>query len=199
MILRKISFLLLPTVLTVIFFSCDNGKKVSDGSGGADSLLIKYNALIDSVDVNWAVMIADDDDKLVLMKRLLLEVSYTNNYDKAKYQELKEMVDQLKAMRYDQTTMINSSLIDAYDSATFAISDQIIEFARNHPRFDDIPLMEELIDDINGKNSYVLMHRIHYDNWVKELNSFKKNNLDKLLATDPVLETESMPLFELPS
>jgi len=197
--LRKISFLLLPTVLTVIFFSCDNGKKVSDGSGGADSLLIKYNALIDSVDVNWAVMIADDDDKLVLMKRLLLEVSYTNNYDKAKYQELKEMVDQLKAMRYDQTTMINSSLIDAYDSATFAISDQIIEFARNHPRFDDIPLMEELIDDINGKNSYVLMHRIHYDNWVKELNSFKKNNLDKLLATDPVLETESMPLFELPS
>lgn len=199
MMLRKISFLLLPTVLTVIFFSCDNGKKVSDGSGGADSLLIKYNALIDSVDVNWAVMIADDDDKLVLMKRLLLEVSYTNNYDKAKYQELKEMVDQLKAMRYDQTTMINSSLIDAYDSATFAISDQIIEFARNHPRFDDIPLMEELIDDINGKNSYVLMHRIHYDNWVKELNSFKKNNLDKLLATDPVLETESMPLFELPS
>jgi len=199
MILRKISFLLLPTVLAVIFFSCDNSKKRSDGSGDADSLLIKYNALIDSVDVNWAVMIADDDDKLVLMKRLLLEVSYTNNYDKAKYQELKEMVDQLKAMRYDQTTMINSSLIDAYDSATFAISDQIIEFARNHPRFDDIPLMEELIDDINGKNSYVLMHRIHYDNWVKELNSFKKNNLDKLLATDPVLETESMPLFELPS
>lgn len=199
MILRKITFLLLSAIVTVIFYSCDNSKKESDGSVDADSLLIRYNALVDSVDVNWVVMIADDDDKLVLMKRLLLEVSYTNNFDKDRYQELNEMVEQLKAMRYDQTTMINSALIDAYDSATFAITDQIFEFARNHPRFDDIPLMEELIDDINAKNSYVLMHRIHYDNWVKELNSFKKNNLDKLLATDPVYETESMPLFELPS
>ena len=47
-----------------------------------------YQVLSDSVDYTWSVMIDDDDDKHVLMNRLLLEVSYTNNYDKEKYQEL---------------------------------------------------------------------------------------------------------------
>ena len=161
--------------------------------------LIQYQALIDSVDHNWFVMISDDDDKHVLMKRLLLEVSYTNNYDKARYQELNEMIDQLKGLRYDQKSMGNSLMIDAYDSATFDLSDQVIVFARSHPRFEDTPMMSELIDDINRKNNYILMHRIHFDNWVKELNTFKKKNKKKLLSSEPPIDMESMPLFELSS
>ncbi len=144
-------------------------------------------------------MIADDDDKHVLMKRLLLEVSYTNNYDKEQFGELNDKIDQLKLLRYDQNSMNSSALIDAYDSATFDLSDQIIVFARSHPRYDDFPMMAELADDINGKNNYILMHRIHYDSQVKELNSFKKKNRKKLLKADSDIETESMPLFELPS
>lgn len=162
-------------------------------------MLSTYLALEDSIQKEWSIMIADDDDKHVLMKRLLLEVSYTNNYDKVRFRDLNDQVDQLKAMRYDQKSMSNSALIDSYDSATFDLSDQIFVFARNHPRYDDFPLMSELIDDINGKNNYILMHRIHYDNRVKELNSFKEKNQKKLMATDPEIETEHMPLFELPS
>lgn len=198
MVFKKILFLILIAMVTSVFYTCDNKKNIAEG-GDADSLLIKYKVLSDSVDANWEVMIADDDDKLVLMKRLLLEVSYTNNYDKNRFQELNEKVDQHKAMRYDQSSMSNSSLIDAYDNSTFALADEIFVFARNHPRFEDTPMMSELIEDINAKNNYILMHRIHYDSWVKELNSFKNNNKEKLLSSDPAIEMKQMPIFELPS
>ena len=144
-------------------------------------------------------MIDDDDDKHVLMKRLLLEVSYTNNYDKGRFDELNNLIEQLKELRYDQKSMSNSSSIDEYDSATFDLSDQIFLFARNHPRFENTPLMGELIDDISAKNNYILMHRIHYDNWVKELNAFKEKNKEQLISNDASIETAKMPLFQLPS
>lgn len=179
-------------------FNCTS-KKESAQSEQLDSLLVTYKALSDSIDQNWTVMIADDDDKHVLMKRLLLEVSYTNNYDKNRYAELIDLLDQLKKMRYDQVSMSNSSAIDAYDSATFDLSDQIFLFARNHPRFENTPLMSELIDDISAKNNFILIYRIHYDNWVKELNSFKELNKEQLLSGDATFDVEKMPLFELPS
>lgn len=185
-------------ILSVCIFSCGD-KKPSSQSVTQDSLLITYQALTDSVDQNWAIMIDDDDDKHVLMKRLLLEVSYTNNYDKGRFDELNNLIEQLKELRYDQKSMSNSASIDEYDSATFDLSDQIFLFARNHPRFENTPLMGELIDDISAKNNYILMHRIHYDNWVKELNAFKEKNREQLISNDASIETSKMPLFQLPS
>lgn len=182
-----------------LIWSCANKKKMSNGTNQESALLLQYVALNDSADHTWQIMIADDDEKHMLMKRLLQEVSFTNNYDKGRFKELNDLVDQLKAMRYDQQSMSNSAAIDAYDSATFDVSDQIILFARNHPRYQDFPLMAELIDEINVKNNYVLMHRIHYDSWVKELNTFKKKNGKKLLKSDPGIDLEIDPIFELPS
>ncbi len=178
-------------------FSCESKKSEHTGQQHLDSLMIAYKALTDSVQYNWDVMIADDDEKLQLMKRLLLEVSYTNNYDKSKFEYLNTLVDELKGSRYDQKSMSDSDLIDTYDSATWQVTDQIIQFARSHPRYDDFPMMQELIDDIHGKNNYVLMHRIHYDNWVKELNAFKKNYEKELIREHPSLDFENMPLFQL--
>jgi hypothetical protein len=195
---RSIIFGLIITWTVAQLFSCESGRQTKDQSG-ADSLLIKYQALIDSVDANWAIMMADDDQKHTLMKRLLSEVSYTNNYDKRKYDELNQKIDDLRSLRYDQETMNNSELIDAYDSATMAVTDEIILFARSHPRYPDFTLMAELIDDINSKNNFVLMHRIHYDAWVKELNTFKNKNAEKLLRQNPEIEITEMPLFQLSS
>jgi hypothetical protein len=165
----------------------------------AETLLAQYDALTDSVNSSWKIMIDDDDEKHMLMKRLLLEVSYTNNYDKGRFKELNDLVDQLKSMRYDLQTMSNSSMIDAYDSATFDLSDKIIVFAKDHPRYDNFPLMAELVNEINSKNDYILMHRIHYDRSVKELNSFKKSKEKKLMKSDPEIELKNYSLFELPS
>jgi len=186
----------------IVILSIIAGCKKKSGtptSEATDSLKIKYTSLLDSVNASWNVMIADDDEKHMLMKRLLLEVSYTNNYDKDKFAELNEQVDALNAMRYDQKSMHSSALIDAYDSATWAVADNVIVFARNHPRYQDIPLMEELINDINEKNSFVLIHRIHYDQSVKELNAFLETYGESARAVIPAIIDGPMPLFELPS
>jgi len=195
----KLSLILLLGIAISVLLNCESKNQNTSESTQNDSLLIMYTALQDSVDNNWRIMIADDDDKHMLMKRLLLEVSYTNNYDKTRFIELNGLVDQLKEIRYDQKTMANSSMIDAYDSASWDLSDQIIEFARDHPRYEDFPLMEELIQDINAKNNYILILRIHYDSSVKELNSFVKHNSERLKDDASASDLEQMPLFELSS
>jgi len=195
--LRRILFFLMATGFVCCFYGCNNKGKLGK-SVTSDSLLIQYQALSDSVDRNWRVMIEDDDYKHFLMNRLLLEVSYTNSYDKDRFQELTDLLDQLIKSRYDQVTMGNSALIDTYDSATFAVCDQIFVFARSHPRYESIPVMAELIDEINAKNNYILMHRIHYDNWAKELNKFKKDYRADILSGDASLDVENMPLFQIP-
>ena len=195
----KIYYTILSGVIAIYIFSCESKKHADTDVLAMDSLLFRYQALRDSVDENWAVMINDDDNKLFLMKRLLQEVSYTNNYDKARFNELNDLLEELRQMRYDQQSMQNSAMIDAYDSATFAVSDQIILFARSHPRFPDIPIMADLISDINAKNNYILIHRIHYDHWAKDLNAFQEENRQELQKADPAKNYVEMPLFQLPS
>jgi len=178
-------------------YSCKKGSN----SGSAiqqDSLLMQYQALSDSVDYSWRVMIEDDDQKHFLMNRLLQEVSYTNNFDKVRFQELTSMLEQLNVLRYDQYTMKQSSLIDEYDSATFEVTDQIFIFVRNNPSFASTPIMAELMEEVSAKNNYILMHRIHYDGWVKELNEFKEKHTEDILNADNQLDVNSMPLFQLP-
>ena len=159
---------------------------------------MQYQALSDSVDYSWRVMIEDDDQKHFLMNRLLQEVSYTNNFDKVRFQELTSMLEQLNVLRYDQYTMKQSSLIDEYDSATFEVTDQIFIFVRNNPSFASTPIMAELMEEVSAKNNYILMHRIHYDGWVKELNEFKEKHTEDILNADNQLDVNSMPLFQLP-
>ena len=182
----------------IAFYGCKKKSSDTEESLLLDSLVIQYQSLNDSVDSNWDIMIADDDDKHVLMNRLLLEVSYTNNFDKSIYEELSGLVKKLPQIRYDRKSMKDSDLIDEYDSATWGLTDQLIQFARNHPRYDDTPMMEELIDDINAKNNFVLMHRIHFDNWAKELNAFMDANDNTLKKAEPPVKLERLPLFQLP-
>ncbi|NJN27693.1 MAG: hypothetical protein HC819_17855 [Cyclobacteriaceae bacterium] len=186
-------------LIALLFYHCDGNKQKTLKAPQSDSLMITYGILQDSVQRNWEIMIADDDEKLALLNRLLQEVSHTNNYDKLKFNELKSNIDQLKAMRYDQQTMGESALIDKYDSATIVVSDQVIGFARSHPRYDDFPLMEELVQEINAKNNYILLHRNHYDFWAKELNSYTDENGESIKRIEPDFREESLPLFQLPS
>ena len=76
-----------------LIWSCANKKKMSNGTNQESALLLQYVALNDSADHTWQIMIADDDEKHMLMKRLLQEVSFTNNYDKGRFKELNDLVD----------------------------------------------------------------------------------------------------------
>jgi hypothetical protein len=128
----------------------------------------------------------------------LLEISYTNLYDKEEIDSLMAKIEALRAMRYDKNTLSDSDRIDRYDSATFRLTSEVIQTALDHPRYDDFPLMEELIDDINFKNDMILIHRIHYDGFAMELNQYIDENRQWLEKAPGNVEMAERPLFRLP-
>jgi hypothetical protein len=185
-------------VLALFYYQCSRTTKTSKfDQQEIDSLVIAFKVLEDSANIVWKTMIEDDDEKHLFMKRLLLEVSYTNVYDKKRFEELNEAVEKLQELRYDRVTMRNSELIDKYDSATFELTGQVMEFARNHPSYDQFPLMEELIGDINDKNGMILIHRIHYDGFAIERNKLVETNKEKLLEGLDDSDVVELPLFQL--
>ncbi len=191
--------LLLIIFLGLVIFGCKrSGEKTLAEKKKLDSLVMQYRTINDSIDVSWAKMIDDDDQKHQYMKRLLLEVSYTNNYNKEAFDSLNELVDTLDSLRYDQQSMEESELIDNYDSLTFMATNAICSFAQNNPRFSDFPLMSELIHDINQKNDMMLIYRIHYDNFVKARNEFIKKYSKKLDAYSTEVNFDPLPMFQLP-
>jgi len=178
--------------------SCKEAKK--GGKSQNDQFIIgQYQAVNDSVAVAWNEMIKDDNEKLELLKRLLLEVSYTKIYDQSEFGRLDQLITSLKAMRYDQKTMASSELIDQYDSATIQVSYLVTEFAKNNSLYDQRPLMKELVNDISEKNNMIIIYRVHYDNFVKERNTYINDYKNVLKAYLPENELVEMPIFELPS
>ena len=169
-------------LLSFIAFSCGDNTKSKEkektkevSADGAATLMI----LTDSVNAVWTTMIKDDDLKLGYLKRLLDEVSYTNSYNKIKYDSLIADLALLVKSRYDQKTMSASDMIDAYDMETTYLESQIFDFAQNHPRFEEYPLMKELINDIAGIDNQTIYHRTHYDNAAIAYNKFiDENNID---------------------
>jgi hypothetical protein len=175
------------------------GKEAAKEQAYLDSLQQQVRVLDDSVSRAWSRMIDDDNLKHEYIRRLLLEVSYTNAYDAARSDELNRKLDTLILMRYDRLTMADSPRIDAYDSATFALSADVIAFAMDHPRFRDFPLMQELIDEINQKNDMILLYRIHYDGFAIRRNEIISRDGDRLRARMDNEQLMPTPLFQLPS
>ncbi len=188
-------------IMMIFFLSqCKNARKTAaNKQQELDSLVAVYHSINDSIDFAWNAMIEDDDDKHLFMKRLLLEVSYTNLYDKTRFDALNQQIDRLKEMRYDRETMADSKRIDDYDSATSIVSTAVIDYAVRHPGYDTSALMKELVDDINNKNGMILIYRIHYDGFVKDREKFIKKNRKNLLKALDQTDFENLPVFALPA
>lgn len=192
-------FIFLLSGLVILLSQCKNSRKIVNQQQELDSLITVFQALNDSIDHAWNDMIEDDDEKHFFMKRLLLEVSYTNSYDKRHFDTLNHQIDRLKVLRYDRKTLANSKRIDDYDSASSAVSAAVIEYAVKHPAFGTSDLMKELVDDINEKNSMVLIFRIHYDGFVNDRQRFIKKNRRKLLKALEESDLENFSVFTLPT
>ena len=176
-------------------FSCN--KRVSEDTQvkiEEDSLLIKVQNIQDSLSTAWDNMITDDDEKLGYMRRILLEISYSN-FNQSRTEELNILVDELKKLRYDQKSMVSSALIDQYDSATSMVSRQVIQFGQDFLQNNESDLVSELIHEINLKNNYVLLYRVHYDSFAEELNGL----IDDYgpLFEEKNISIEKKPLFKL--
>lgn len=184
-------------ILTIILsVSCaSKNSKIAITESVVDSVNQEMMHLEDSISSTWKVMIDEDNTKLQLMKRLIDEISYTKTYDQATYDSLDQSIAALRALRYDQTSMQQSSLIDQYDNQTREVVNQVIAFANNHPLKSEYPIIDELIEEIRILDNQVIYRRVDYDNSAVTYNKYIEENQEIISKTGKV--PTPRPLFQL--
>ncbi|MDN5201129.1 hypothetical protein QQ008_07145 [Fulvivirgaceae bacterium BMA10] len=189
-------FILFIGVLCISSCGKKNNTSKAQDEFLADSLRAYINQLNDSIEYAWQVMIEDDDEKISTMKRLLDEVSYTNSYNKETFDSLTAGLEKLRSTRYDINSMIDSKKIDEYDLSANELSNAVIQFAHDHPKFEEYGQMEEFIQEIIDANDRVFHMRNKYDDAASAYNQFIKENR-KILSRFNI-EASEKPLFALP-
>lgn len=194
----RFAFIICPFALLFIISSCEKkSKREALTASEVDSLSNTFMVIQDSLAITWNKMIEDDNQKIADAKRLLEEVSYTNQYDVVQYDTLQQKLVQLLQMRYDNTTMADPFAIDNYDSASNKVINEIIALATAHPDYNRYPLMKSLIKDIQEANGRVLRQRVNYDYAAKHYNQFLEDNKEVLEEIDSLDSLEKKPLFEI--
>ncbi|MDN4164986.1 hypothetical protein QWY31_05700 [Cytophagales bacterium LB-30] len=191
-----LSYLALASLMLFVF-SCETSKSKKLSPEEKDSVVVYQKALGDSLQKAWTFMMEDDDAKLSDLKRLIQEMEYSYQYDSLVLDTLKQELENLKAIRYDQVTVAISENIDNYDIATNTLINRVISFAYSQPAFNQYTLMAELEADILAANERVLYYRIEHDRWAKRYNAYTEENKSVFEERNPEL-LQKKPLFELP-
>lgn len=163
-----------------------------------DRLKVQLKTLDDSSKAAWNSMIAEDDQKIAYVKRLLEEISYTKQYDAISQAKLMEQCLALKAKRFDESTFLVSANIDKYDAATDSLWRAVSALVIATPNVENYPLCAELVNDITTLDNNVVVRRIAYDKWASEYNrmlSEQKVTLEKL--GPPYSELQKKGMFQL--
>ena len=185
-----------PFIIMLVIYGCGNkANKTKAVIADIDSVKIALVSLQDSTSKTWQTMIREEEKKITYLKRLIDEVSYTKVYDKAVYDSLATGIETLRAIRYDQNSMADSDKIDLYDETTAEIVNKVITFAQNHPKYEDYPIMAELINDILDADNKVIYRRVDYDNIAIEYNKFIELNQELIRKSGNVVSVK--PLFQL--
>lgn len=187
--------LIFVVFLLLSISSCKTGGIFSSGK---KKIKNQADLFVAQTDSSWKVMLESDDNKIADIKRLLLEISYTENHDSKKLKDLQQKAESLIALRYKQNSM-RSEEIDNYDLATASLVKETLDFAEETKELESHPIAESLKNEILDKDNEVIMYRIRYDQDAKEFNSFLEKNGGKLNKLgSPYSSYKKLPLFELP-
>lgn len=196
---KTLKMVLLTFLCAAAYSACQRAseeKKAEDLTLSVDSLSQSYSSLNDSLQAHWQVMVAEDDQKLADMRRLLQEISYFPVYNEARLDSLNNQLQELYEMRFEAETM-TSEQIDQYDSASSALKSRVIRFAEEHPDIEKYPLVGQLIDSIESADQRVIFHRVRYDNYARDYNSFLETNREFVRKVDTTGLHKKRPLFQL--
>jgi hypothetical protein len=194
--IRVVVFVLL---MAAAYTACQRASE-EKRTDAPDSVIVVYNSLNDSVRVAWDRVVANEEQKLSDMRRLLEEISYTPSFDQVRYDSLWAHLQQITRFRFEAETM-TSQQIDQYDSAISRLQREIINFASTHPQFDEYALMGKLSDSIYAADERILFLRTHYDDYARNYNDFLKGSqgtrLQAQQGTDTIGSPKIRPLFSL--
>jgi hypothetical protein len=143
-------------------------------------------------------MIESDDKKLLLVKRLIEEISYTPQPDPIKIEKLKQYQAKVKSNRYTLNNLTEPDNIDKYDRSTDTLLRSVYQLAAATPNVERYPLVNELIGDINALDNQVVVYRANYDRWAKKYNAYLEVKVDEVNAKYPdSTGIKPLGLFEL--
>jgi len=184
-------------IITVILGACNKNASTSLTPTAIDSLKTVFHDINTELDITWKEMIQDDDEKLHNLTRLLQEVEYSSNYNRLKLDSLKEDIDHLASVRYNQQSMSDSDLINLYDSMTTQVMGEVTLFTTRLEQFEQFPLMGQLLQEVFEADDRVLRYRIEYDKTAKQYNSFIETHDRNLQLVAKQKGLQPKPLFEL--
>lgn len=194
---KAIRIFVLILLMAAAYTACQRASEERLSDTAADSVLVVYKSLDDSVKLAWNEVADNEELKLSDMKRLLQEISYTPVYNQERYDSLWNSLQEVYAIRLEADIM-TSEQIDRYDSAVTSLQREVIDFARTHPDFERYPLMGKLADSIEAADNRVLFLRTRYDNYVREYNDFLKGNQGRMIQpADTTLPLRERPMFQL--
>lgn len=173
-------------------------KHAEERQEALDSLNQTYYSLSDSMQLRWDIIMAEEEQKLSDMRRLLEEISYTPEptYNADRLDTLQQQLEKLYSMRFDPLTM-TSEQIDQYDSASTEVKNNIIRFAQEHPNIEQYPMMGNLIDSVEEADHRMLFHRVQYDKFARDYNYFLEGNLEFVREVDTTGLHQKRTLFQI--
>jgi hypothetical protein len=167
----KINSYLVAFLLALTVFSCkENSTKKAEKSSTSDHAALSHlQALGDSCNKAWEMMMSSDNQKIKDLQRLLQEISYVPGHNEQEVKRLSQQVKELPTKRYTQETM-TSPTIDAYDTATDSLLKSVFELKRNTKGIENYTLAAELETSIREADGMVVNYRVLYDSWADQYN-----------------------------
>lgn len=193
---KSIRIFLFALLCAASYSACQRATEEKEAEK-TDSLRLAYESLSDSVEVRWAILAEEEQEKLDNMKQVLEELSREPVYNQARWDSLYEHLQLLYDMQLEPTNL-SSEKIDRYDSAYNSLKGEIIDYTNNHPDVEEFPLVYSLIDTIEAADQRVLFHRVRYDNYVKDFNHWLEGHLEYVRQIDTTGLPQERETFQLP-
>ena len=162
--MRNKQILLLTFFAVVLLYSC-NSNQQSESTFNDNQL----KSLKDSTDKAWDMMIAQDDQKIKDIQRLIQEVSYvptSNELEVKKYDSLSKVITKI---RYTQENLDSVSII-RYDNAMDELIHGVYALVKNTKGIEKYELASKLQEEISSADAQVVHYRLMYDAWSDKYN-----------------------------
>lgn len=176
--------------------ACNRTPKALDPAS-ATAAKQQLEVLRDSVNVRWNAMIASDDAKITATSQMLNELERSPAADKQQLQQLTQVNNRLKDLRYRQLTM-QSSQIDRYDAA----QDSLLGVLRSITSgTNSTAVSSTVLNTLNTIGEYdgqVVGQRVQYDQAAKKFNNYIQLHQAELQSLGgKYKQLAPLPLFEL--
>jgi hypothetical protein len=175
--------------------ACNRTPKAIDPAS-ATAAKQQFDILRDSVDTRWSRMITSDDAKITATSQMLNELERSPGTNKQQLQQLAEVNNRLKTLRYQQFTM-QSNHIDRYDT----VQDSLLSVLRTVVSASSAPssTVMNTLDTIGQYDGQVAGYRVQYDQAAKRFNNYLQLHQAQLQSLGgKYKQLAPLPLFELP-